>query len=151
MSGYQPADEGWEERVRAAFGRQAALAHVGAELDAVAPGEADIALPFSDHVTQHHGYFHGGVIGMIADVAGGFAGLSLMPPGQEVLTVEYKLNIVRPGRGDRLLARGRLVKPGRTLTITRADIVAQAGGEESLIAVMQQTLIGVAGTSDVTA
>ena len=151
MSGYQPADEGWEERVRAAFGRQAALAHVGAELDAVAPGEADIALPFADHVTQHHGYFHGGVIGMIADVAGGFAGLSLMPPGQEVLTVEYKLNIVRPGRGDRLLARGRVVKPGRTLTITRADIVAEADGEESLIAVMQQTLIGVAGTSDVTA
>ena len=92
--------------------------------------------------------FHGGVVGMIADSAGGYAGFSLMPADATVLTVEYKINFMAPADGERLVARGRVTKPGRTLTVTQVDVVVVRGGTEHLCATMLQTLMTMAGRHD---
>ena len=141
MSAFEAKNPDFERIVRDSFARQGFMGTLGAELVSVEPGRSEIALPYSDAIAQQHGYFHGGAIGAIADTAGGYAAFSLMPDGMTVLTVEYKLNIVAPGKGERLIARGHVVRPGRTLTITRADVFAVTGAGEKLCAIMQQTLM----------
>src|ERR671931_190961 len=103
-----PADSRFAERIRASFGRQQALALIGANLGLVAPGMVEITLPFRDDLTQQKGFVHGGIIGMIADTACGYAAYSLMPADSSLVTVEYKLNILNPGKGS-LIARGEVV------------------------------------------
>ncbi len=148
MPDFETRNPDFERVVRDSFARQGFMGTLGAELLLVAPGRAEIATPYHDAIAQQHGYFHGGAIGAIADTAGGYAALSLMPDGMTILTVEYKLNIVAPGKGDRLIARGYVVRPGRTLTVTRADVFAVIGAEEKLCAIMQQTLMCLAGAPD---
>lgn len=126
--------------VQANFARQGALRAWDARLRQLAPGSCEIVLPMSAAVTQQHGYFHGGVIGAIADAAGGYAANTLLMPVSECLTAEYKINIVAPGIGEALVARGSVLKNGRTLVVARADVFAVKGGVEKLCAVMQQTL-----------
>lgn len=140
---FEPKDPDWRRKVHDDFVTQGFMRHIGAELAASAPGHCVIRLPWRDEVGQHHGFFHGGVIGTIADNAGGFAGGSLLPPGMEVLTVEYKLNIVAPGQGEALVAEGHVVKPGRTLIITRVDVFSEKAGQRTLCAVAQQTLMAI--------
>src|SRR5687767_9811660 len=113
-----PADPRFEQRCRESFSRQKAMGLIGASLARVAPGEADVVLPYRDELTQQKGYVHGGILGMIADTAAGYSAFSLMPAGCSLVTVEYKINILAPARGS-LVARGRVVRPGRTLTIAR--------------------------------
>jgi uncharacterized protein (TIGR00369 family) len=117
------------------------MAHLGAELLRVEPGYVEIALPFRQEVAQQHDYFHGGLTATIADSAGGYAAFSLMPAGSTVLTVEYKINLMAPARGERLVARGRVKRPGRTLTVTEVDVVAVRDGVEAPCAAMLQTVI----------
>ncbi len=148
MTGFKPRTPDFERIVRDSFARQGFMATLGAELVSVEPGRAEITAPYSDAIAQQHGYFHGGAIGAIADSAGGYAGFSLMPADATVLTVEYKLNIVAPGRGERLVARGEVIRPGRTLTVTRADVFAVEDGAETLCATMQQTLICLTASPD---
>ncbi len=148
MPDFETRNPDFERVVRDSFARQGFMGTLGAALVSVEPGRVEIAMPYSDAVAQQHGYFHGGAIGAIADTAGGYAAFTLMPDGMTILTVEYKLNIVAPGKGERLIARGYVVRPGRTLTITRADVFAVAGGEEKLCAIMQQTLMCLAETPD---
>ncbi len=148
MTGFEPRTPDYERIVRDSFARQGFMATLGAELVSVEPGRAEIAVPYSGAIAQQHGYFHGGAIGAIADSAGGYAGFSLMPADSTVLTVEYKLNIVAPGRGERLVARGEVIRPGRTLTVTRADVFAVEDGAETLCATMQQTLICLTASPD---
>jgi len=131
-------------RVRESFGRQKAMALIGARLAAVAAGTVAIELPFRDDLTQQKGYVHGGIIGMIADTACGYAAFSLMPSGCSLVTVEYKINILAPATGS-LTARGEVVKAGRTLTVARAEVYAD---DRTHIASMQQTLMMLAGRSD---
>jgi len=138
---YQPRDPDFAAKVRDSFARQGAMAHLGVELVAVEPGMCELALPFRDEVSQQHGYFHGGIIGTVADVAGGYAAFSVTPPDTAVLTVEYKINLVAPGRGERIVARGTVLRPGRTLIVTRADVHAVEGRTETLCATMQQTIM----------
>ena len=107
-----PADPHFDSRVRASFGRQKAMALIGARLSAVAPGAVEVTLPFRDDLTQQKGFVHGGIIGMIADTACGYAAYSLMPADSSLVTVEYKINILAPATGS-LTARGEVVKPGR--------------------------------------
>jgi uncharacterized protein (TIGR00369 family) len=145
MTEYEARDPDFERRVRESFTAQAFMAHIGAEMIGLAPGFCELRLPFAAALTQQDDYFHGGAIGTIADVAGGYAAHSLMGPDDRVLTVEYKLNIVAPGRGRALLARGQVVRPGRTLTTTRADVLAETDDGEVLIAVAQQTLMRLDG------
>lgn len=145
LPSFQPRDPAFAEHVRASFALQQAMRLIGAELTEVALGRVEITLPHRDANTQQHGYIHGGIVGMIADSAAGFAANTLTAPDLSVLTVEYKLNLMAPAQGERLVARGEVIKAGRTLLITRAEVFAVAGGEARLCALMQQTIIATAG------
>ena len=117
------------------------MATIGAELVHVAPGEVDIALPFSKQLTQQDGFLHAGVVAGAADSACGYAALTTMEPGAEVLTVEFKINLLAPAAGERLLVRGRVLRSGRTLTVCRADAVTISEGQEKHVATLTATLI----------
>lgn len=131
-------------RIRDQFSRHGLMAHLGASIQDIQPGRVSIVLPFGAHVTQHHGYFHAGCTSAIADTAGGFAAATLYGPGRTVLTVEYKINLLAPGVGERLLAIGEVVRSGRTLTVTNLSVLALTGSDRKLIATGQQTLMAVA-------
>ena len=141
---HAPADPRFAARVRDSFARQKAMALVGASLTDVQAGAVEISLPFRDDLTQQKGYVHGGILGMIADTACGYAAFSLMPAGCSLVTVEYKINILAPARGS-LVARGEVVRAGRTLTVARAEVYARDGKH---VASMQQTLMMLANTPD---
>jgi uncharacterized protein (TIGR00369 family) len=138
----------YEARVRGSFARQAAMTLIGAVMTRVEPGRCEIELPVRDDLTQQHKFVHGGVVGMIADSAGGYAAFTLMPADASVLTVEYKINMLAPATGERLIARGEVLKPGRTLSIVRADVFGLEAGRETRVASMQQTLMVMHGMSD---
>ena len=139
-----PLDPHFAARCRESFGRQKAMALIGASLTRVDPGAVEIALPYRDDITQQKGFVHGGIIGMIADTACGYAAFSLMPADCSLVTVEYKINILSPATTS-LIARGEVVKAGRTLTIARAEVYAQGSKH---VATMQQTLMMLPGTPD---
>jgi len=145
---FRPPNPEFAARVRDSFARQAAMGLIGAVLTDVAPGHVTIELPVRDDLTQQHKFVHGGIVGMIADSAGGYAAFTLMPADASVLTVEYKLNVLAPAQGEILIARGAVLKPGRKLSVVRADVFARAGAHETLIAAMQQTLMVMHGMSD---
>jgi uncharacterized protein (TIGR00369 family) len=132
-------DPHFAARIRESFARQKAMALIGASLARVEAGEVEVALPWRDDLTQQKGFVHGGVIGMIADTACGYSAFSLMPAGGSLVTVEYKMNILKPGRGA-LVARGKVIRPGRTLTVARAEVYADDG---SHVATMLQTLMAL--------
>lgn len=134
--------------VRDSFDRQAAMHLIRATLPVVEPGRAEIHLPHWEGIEQQHGFVHGGVVGMIADSAAGYAAMTMVPAGASVLTVEYKLNLVAPAGGDQLIARGRVVRPGRTLIVTQAEVFAVQGGQETLCALMQQTIMVMHGKAE---
>jgi uncharacterized protein (TIGR00369 family) len=141
---FQPQDPLFATRVRASFGRQKAMALIGASLTVVEPGYVEISLPFRDELTQQKGYVHGGILGMIGDSACGYSAFSLMPADCSLVTVEYKINILNPAVGT-LVAKGEVVKPGRSLTVTRGEVYAADGTH---VASMQQTLLMLAGAPD---
>jgi uncharacterized protein (TIGR00369 family) len=143
-----PLNPNYEARIRESFGRQGAMRLIGARLLELRPGYCAIELPYRDDLTQQHGYVHAGIISAIADSAGGYAGFTLFPADASVLTVEYKLNLVAPAAGERLVAVAEVVKPGRTLAITRGEVYAEAAGKRTLCAIMQQTLMVLAGKPD---
>jgi len=143
-----PAFAGYETRVRESFARQGAMRLIGATVGEVAPGYCAIALVPRPELTQQHGYVHAGVVSAIVDTAGGYAGFTLFPQDCSVLTVEFKLNLLAPAGGDRLLAEGFVVKPGRSLAITRGEVHAEKDGKRTLIAIMQQTLMVMHGKAD---
>ncbi|MFI4987385.1 MAG: PaaI family thioesterase [Alphaproteobacteria bacterium] len=148
MDRFEPLDPAFEARVRASFARQAAMALIGASLRAVRPGEVEIELAYREDLTQQHGFIHGGIVGMIADSASGYAAFSLMPADASVLTVEYKLNLLAPAAGALLVARGRVVRPGRTLVIAEARVSALQEGKEVEVAASLSTLMTLAGKPD---
>jgi uncharacterized protein (TIGR00369 family) len=139
-----PADPGYAKRCRASFGRQAAMRLIGGRLARIGPGVADVALDYRDDLTQQKGYVHGGIVGMIADSACGYAAYSLMPAASSLVTVEYKINILAPARRG-LVARGEVVRAGRTLTVAKADVYDEGGVH---VAAMQQTLMMLPDTPD---
>lgn len=132
-----------QARVRASFDRQGLMGHLGAHLAHIGPGRVHIALPSRPEVTQQHGYFHAGATSSVADSAGGYAALTVFPEGSEVLTVEYKINLLAPAVGDHLEAVGRVVRSGRTLTVCALEVFGVSGEQRSLVAAGQQTLIRV--------
>ncbi len=132
---------GFEARVRASFERQAAMRLIGASILSIGPGAVELGLACRPELTQQHGFVHAGVVAMLVDSAGGYAGFTAMPASASVLTVEFKLNLLAPAHGDRLVARGEVVKAGRNLVVTRGEVTAIAGERETLCAVMQQTLM----------
>ncbi|MGL1834010.1 PaaI family thioesterase [Rhodocyclaceae bacterium SMB388] len=145
---YQPKDPGYAERVRASFGMQHAMTLIGAELAVVEPGYVEIHLLHRPDLTQQHGFIHGGIVGMIADSAAGYAANTLTPADTSVLTVEYKMNLVAPADGQRLVARGEVIKPGRTLIVTKAEVFAIRDEKWTLCAMMQQTIMAMHGRKE---
>lgn len=138
-------------RIEASFGKQAFMTTLGARLARVAPGEVEIAMPVSGHLCQQHGFVHAGAVSTIADSAAGYAALTTMPAGNGVLTAEFKINLLSPATGDELVAKGRVVKAGRTLTLAMAEVFAVTDGRPKLCAVLTATLMTIAardGVSD---
>src|SRR5687767_4708651 len=116
----------YEDAVRSSFASQGLMAHLGARLSTVEPGAVEITVPFRGELTQQHALFHAGVTTSVTDSACGYSALTLMAAGSEVLTVEFKVNLLAPARGDRLVARGRVLRPGRTITVCQGDAYAIA-------------------------
>ena len=132
---------GKETEVLQSFARQGLMAGIGAEITALTPGRCVIELPFSVAVGQQNGFFHGRITGAIADTAGGYASLTLLPLGAEVLTLEYKINFVRPAAGGRLIAEGTVLRSGRSVSVTRVDVYVEASGRRTLCAALQQRVM----------
>jgi uncharacterized protein (TIGR00369 family) len=140
----------FEERVRSSFERQQAMATIGAELTSVTPGTVEIELPYSSALTQQHGFLHAGIISTALDSACGYAAFSLMPENAGVLTIEFKVNLLAPGKGERFLFRGSVTKPGRTIVVADGQAYAfAADGEAKLIATMTGTMMTVTGRQGV--
>ena len=131
----------YEERVRASFARQPAMTTIGAELTLVTPGIVEIELPYSAKLTQQHGFLHAGIISTALDSACGFAGFSVMPADAAVLTIEFKVNLLAPASGDRIVAEGEVVRAGGTLTVCRGDAYAEQGSEHAHVATMLATMV----------
>lgn len=146
---FVPQDPQYAARVAASFARQPAMETIGASLAQVAPGRVVIELPYAPGLTQQHGFLHGGVVGMVLDSACGYAAFSLMPVQAAVLTIEYKINMLAPAKGQRFRMEGLVVKPGRTITVTEGRAYAIDGGDEKLVATITCTLMAVYGREGV--
>ncbi|MEO7391939.1 MAG: PaaI family thioesterase [Ramlibacter sp.] len=142
---FEPQDPDYAARVRASFDRQPAMATVGATLVSVEPGVVRIELPWALALTQQHGFLHAGMVATALDSACGYAGFSLMPADAAVLTIEYKINLLAPARGQRFRMVGEVVKPGRTITVVEGRAYAIDEGGEKLIATMNATLMAIFG------
>jgi len=136
-----PGDPNFEARVRASFEKQQLMTTIGAMLDRVEAGKVDIRLPFRADLTQQHGFLHAGTIAAVADSACGYAALSLMPSDAGVLSIEFKVNMLAPAKGDAIVARGLVIRAGRTIMVCRADVVSITGRDEKLVAAMQGTMM----------
>jgi uncharacterized protein (TIGR00369 family) len=140
-----PGSAGCEERIRSSFAKQGLMRTLGATLGSISPGRVEVEIRPDPSIAQQHGFIHAGALSAIADTAAGYAALTLMRRGTGVLTTEFKINLVAPAVGDRIVARGRVVKAGRTLTIAQADVFADRGGQEKLVALLTATLMSVEG------
>jgi uncharacterized protein (TIGR00369 family) len=147
--GGESPDPNFEQRVRESFARQRFMTTLRAHLVSVTPGEVVIELPWHEDLAQQHGVLHAGVVASVADSACGYAALSLMPAGAAVMSVEFKVNLLAPGRGDRFLARGRVRRAGRTLTVCEGIVRAVDGTEEREVAIMTATMIRLEGRPEV--
>ncbi|MGP0060667.1 MAG: PaaI family thioesterase [Beijerinckiaceae bacterium] len=146
---FQPKDPNFDARVRASFARQQTMQTLGIEIARLAPGEIDLTMPYRPAYTQQHGFLHAGIVATALDSACGYAAFSLMPADAAVLTVEFKINLVAPAKGERFVFRAHVVKPGRTLTLCDARAFALAnGGDERLIATMTGTLMSLFDRDD---
>ena len=138
---HQASNPTFVDEVRESFARQTIMSLIGGELTRVEPGIIEITLPYRTDLTQQHGYVHAGIITTIADSACGYAAYTLMPPGSDVLAVEFKVNLLRPAKGETFVARAEVWKSGRTLTVVRADVHALTKDSRELVAIMQGTMM----------
>jgi uncharacterized protein (TIGR00369 family) len=148
MPTFVPQDPDFEARVRRSCARQRALTTLGATLTRVEPGEVEIQLPFRPELSQQHGFLHAGVSTAVVDTACGYAALTLMPPGAAVLSIEFKVNLLAPGQGERFIATGRVVRAGRNVTVCTGEVVAVHDGQRKTVAIMQATMMTVRDRPD---
>ena len=142
MTQFEVQNPAYEQAVRASFAQQTFMAYLGAELTAVSPGNATIEMPVTPDLSQQHGFVHAGATTAIVDSACGYATLSLLPPGSEVVTVEFKMNLLAPALGVKMIAHGRVVRPGRTLTVCQGELFGEdENGNRKLCAIMTATMI----------
>lgn len=140
----------FETRIRESFAKQGLMTTFGASITRMSPGAVEITLPPSPSLSQQHGFVHAGVLAAIADSAAGYAALSLMSPDVGVLTTEFKINLLAPAAGDRIVARARVVRAGRTLTVAQTDVFSETARQEKLIALLTATLMAIEGRDGVT-
>ena len=133
--------QNFEQRIRESFSRQRVMQLIGAELRSVAKGSIEIVLPYREELTQQHGFIHAGIIATIADSACGYAAYTTMPEGSEVLSVEFKTNLLRPAKGNEFIALASVIKPGKTLTVVKCDVYADAIDDTKIVATMLGTMI----------
>lgn len=145
----QATNPDFVQEVRDSFAEQTVMALIGATLTRVEPGVIEITLPYRADLAQQHGYVHAGIITTIADSACGYAAYTLMPVGSDVLAVEFKVNLMRPAKGETFVARAEVIKPGRTLTVVRADVHALTGEQRDLVAIMQGTMMRLQRSSTI--
>ncbi len=139
---HEPTNSSFVEEIERSFAKQTVMSLIGGELTRVEPGIVEITLPYRSDLTQQHGYIHAGIITTIADSACGYAAYTLMPPNSDVLAVEFKVNLMRPAKGETFVARAEVIKSGRTLTVVRADVHALTGSDQrELVAIMQGTMM----------
>jgi uncharacterized protein (TIGR00369 family) len=138
---HEPRNPAFANAIRESFGQQTMMSLIGAELTRVEPGIVEISIPYRSDMAQQNGFVHAGVVTTIADTACGYAAYSLMPEGSDVLSVEFKVNLLRPAKGERFTARAEVVKSGKTLTVVGADVFGIANDKEELIATMLATMI----------
>lgn len=143
MTDFIAQDTDFEARVRESFARQRVMATIGARLSRVAPGEVEIELPFREDLTQQHGYLHAGIVAAVVDSACGYAAMSLAPAGAEILSIEFKLNLLSPARGASFAARARVKRAGRNITVCTGDLYALEGASEKTVATMLATMMTV--------
>ena len=143
MTSPKASDPDFESRVRASFARQKVMTLLGASIRSLAPGLVEVAAPFRDDLTQQHGFLHGGISTALLDSACGYAALTLMPRGTGVLAIEFKVNLLAPAEGQSFVARGRVLKPGRNITVSAADLFCVRGGKEKICATMLATMMVV--------
>jgi uncharacterized protein (TIGR00369 family) len=148
-SRFEPQDPDFAARVRASFERQDAMKTIGATLGEVEPGRVTIELPWAKALTQQHGFLHAGMVGTALDSACGYAAFTLMPVDAAVLTIEYKINLLAPAKGQRFRMVGEVLKPGRTITVVEGRAWAIDEGREKLVATMNATLMAVIGRDGV--
>ena len=132
-----------EQRCRASFARQQAMTTIGASVLSVDAGAVELAMPFDERLTQQHGFVHAGIITMLCDTACGFAALSLMPADAAVLTTEFKINLLSPAKGERFVAHGRVVRPGKKLMVCLGEVFAEEGGRRKQVALMTASMMAV--------
>lgn len=142
---FEPRSSAFRARVEASFGKQVVMATLGASLELIEPGAVDIGLDWTVNLTQQHGFLHAGVVATALDSACGYAALTLMPDDAAVLTIEFKINLLAPSAGERFRMEGRVLKPGRTITVCEGRAFAMQGGQEKLVATMGCTLMAVTG------
>jgi len=145
----EPQDPAFAERVRASFGQQGAMHTIGASIAEIAPGRVVIALPWQQALTQQHGFLHAGMVAAALDSACGYAASTLMPADAGVLTIEYKINLLAPAKGQHFRMEGVVVKPGRTITVTEGRAYADDEGSEKLVATMTATLMTITGRAGI--
>lgn len=145
---FKPQDPNFSDRVRDSFSRQAFMRYLDASLTKIEPGFCEIRMPYRQELTQQHGFFHAGAAAAIVDSACGYAAFSLMPADASVLTVEYKINLLSPGRGEFLIARGLVVRSGRTLTVCRGEAFGVTNGEETRSIESLSTIMALVGRED---
>lgn len=138
-----PQDPDFEARVRHSFAQQAVMDTIGARLLRVAPGEVDVELPFRVDLTQQNGFLHAGIVATVLDSACGYAAFTLMPADAGVLSIEFKVNLLAPAQGERIVARARVVRAGRTISVCQADAFALRQGEERHVATLTGTMMTV--------
>jgi uncharacterized protein (TIGR00369 family) len=143
MNIFQPSDPDFESRIRISFDRQAVMKTIGAKLVKVLPGEVHIEFSYSESLTQQHGYIHAGIVTTVVDSACGYAAYTLMPAESEVLTIEYKVNFLSPAKGDGFKGIGKVLRPGRNITVCSGDVIAVDKGKEKIVATMLATMISV--------
>jgi uncharacterized protein (TIGR00369 family) len=146
---FEPADGDFERRTRDSFARQGAMAHLGAALDRVEPGYVEVSLAYRDELSQQHGFFHAGIVATVADSAGGYAAYTLFPADAGVLTVEFKINLMAPADGERVVAAGRVIRSGRSITVASFDVHVEKGGRRTHCATGLQTIMRIVGRTGV--
>jgi len=145
----EPRDPQFAQRVRESFLRQGAMVTLGARLGLLEPGAVDIEFDWAQALTQQHGFLHAGMVATALDSACGYAGFTLMPADAAVLTIEFKINLLAPAQGERFRMEGRVLKPGRTITVAEGRAYALSAGQEKLVATMGCTLMTVTGRQEI--
>jgi uncharacterized protein (TIGR00369 family) len=141
----RPRNPEFDAAVRASFARQGMMRLLDARIVELAPGRCSLAAPIRPETSQQHGFAHAGLAWSLGDSAAGYAGLSLLGPGEEVLTVEMKINLLAPAQGERLVAEGRVLRPGRQLLVVASEVFAEDGADRRHVATMLGTMIARAG------